>query len=124
MASHNQTGATGEILAGKYFEEKGFSILHQNWRHKHWEIDIIAARNNTLHFIEVKTRRTKNFGLPEDNVTNKKIKNLINAAEEYLHQYPKWEKIQFDVLAISILKNKPVEYFLIEDVYLKLIIES
>ena len=44
------------------------------------------------------------------------MQNLINAAEEYLHQHPEWKRIQFDILAISILKNKPVEYFLIEDV--------
>jgi len=69
-------------------------------------------------FIEVKTRTNKNFGLPEENVTTKKIKNLMNAAEEYLFLNPQWQRIQFDVLAIGIYKDLPVEYFLIEDVYL------
>ena len=116
MAFHNKTGTLGEQLALEYFTDKGFNIEAKNWRHSHWEVDIIASKENILHFIEVKTRRTKKFGLPEEQVTAKKMQNLINAAEEYLHLHPQWKRIQFNILAISILKNKPVEYFLIEDV--------
>jgi putative endonuclease len=118
MASHNQTGNTGEAMAADYLLQNGYRILHQNWRHSHWEVDIIAEKDSILHFIEVKTRRTKKFGFPEDNVDKKKIKNLINAAEEFLYQYPHWKRIQFDILSITMLKNEPVEYFFIEDVYL------
>ena len=118
MAHHNYTGLLGEKMAIEYLLKKGFSILHQNWRHSHWEVDVIASLNNTLHFIEVKTRRTQKFGYPEDDVSKKKIENLINASEEYQFLNPEWKLIQFDVLSISILKNKPVEYFFIEDVYL------
>ncbi len=117
MASHNQTGTAGEKLAAAYFIQNGYTILHQNWRHSHWEVDIIAGKENVLHFIEVKTRRTKKFGHPEESVSKKKIQNLINAAEEYLYQYPEWKRIQFDILSITILKDEPVEFFLIEDVY-------
>jgi len=118
MASHNQTGFTGEAMAAMHLKEKGFVILEQNWRHSHWEVDIIASKDGILHFIEVKTRRTKKFGHPEESVGKKKIQNLINAAEEYLYQFPLWKRIQFDILSITILKNEPIEYFLIEDVYL------
>lgn len=118
MASHNQTGLSGEDMAVKHLIEKGFEILQQNWRHSHWEVDIIAAKDGILHFIEVKTRKTKKFGHPEESVSKKKIQNLINAAEEYLYLHPQWQRIQFDILSISIIKNEPVEYFLIEDVYL------
>ena len=118
MAQHNLTGNTGEALAAKYLSDKGYHILHQNWRHTHWEVDIIAEKDGILHFIEVKTRLTKKFGHPEDGVDNKKIQNLINAAEEYLYQQPQWQRVQFNILSITILKDEPVEYFLIEDVYL------
>ena len=118
MAQHNLTGITGEALAVVYLLEKGYKILHQNWRHSRWEVDIIADKDGILHFVEVKTRRTKKFGHPEDNVDKKKIQNLINAAEEYLYRQPQWKRIQFNILAITILKDEPVEYFLIEDVYL------
>ena len=118
MAHHNDTGMFGEKIAAKYLSEKGYTILHQNWRHSHWEVDIIASFKNILHFIEVKTRRTGKFGFPEDDVSEKKIKNLINASEEFLLVSPEWKLIQFDVLSITILKGKPVEFFFIEDVYI------
>ena len=117
MAHHNTTGQKGEKMAAKYFEEKSFIILHQNWRHSHWEVDIIAAKENVLHFIEVKTRRTKKFGYPEEDVSKKKVINLINASEEFLYLHPEWKRIQFDILSINLLRNEPAEYFFIEDVH-------
>jgi putative endonuclease len=118
MATHNQTGKLGETLGREYLHAKGYEILSQNWRHSRWEVDIIAEKNKVLHFIEIKTRRTKNYGMPEEKVGIKKIKNLINAAEEYLYLHPEWKRIQFDILSIIIMKDEPPEYFLIEDVYL------
>ena len=118
MAHHNHTGLLGEKMAAKHLLEKGFIILHQNWRHSHWEVDVIASMKDTLHFIEVKTRRTKKFGYPEEDVTKKKLINLINASEEFLFLYPEWKLIQFDILSITIVKNEPAEFFFIEDVHL------
>jgi putative endonuclease len=118
MAHHNHTGLLGEQMAARYLTETGFTILHQNWRHSHWEVDIIASLKNTLHFIEVKTRRTQKFGYPEEDVSKKKMENLINASEEYLVLYPQWKWISFDILSITLIKNMPVEYFFIEDVYI------
>lgn len=118
MAQHNKTGSLGETMAAEYLSGNGFAVLHRNWRHLHWEVDIIAEKDGILHFMEVKTRRTKKFGHPEEAVSKKKIQNLINASEEYLYRQPQWQRIQFNILAITILKNEPVEYFLIEDVYL------
>jgi putative endonuclease len=118
MAHHNTTGMLGEKMALKYLSDKGYIILHQNWRHSHWEVDVIASLKNTLHFIEVKTRRTKKFGYPEEDVTKKKLINLINASEEFLFLNPEWKLIQFDILSITIIKNEPAEFFFIEDVHL------
>jgi putative endonuclease len=116
MARHNTTGKTGEILAFSYFEKLGWEILHKNWRHKHWEVDIIASHKGILHFIEVKARTSLKFGYPENNVDEKKIRYLISASEEFLFINPQWQRIQFDVLSINI-NGESVEYFLIEDVY-------
>jgi putative endonuclease len=118
MARHNRTGISGETIAVKYFAANGYKIMHRNWRHGRWEVDLIAEKTGILHFIEVKTRLSKSFGHPEEHVDNKKIQNLINAAEEYLYLHPEWQRIQFDILAITIMPGEPVEYFLIEDVYL------
>ncbi len=118
MAHHNLTGSLGEDMAVEYLTGNGYTIIHRNWRHKNWETDIIATKNSRLHFIEVKTRRTTTFGHPEEDVSKKKIKNLMGAAEEFLLLYPDWKLIQFDILSITIEKNKLPEFFLIEDVSL------
>lgn len=118
VARHNDTGKLGESLAVRYFAERGFEILHQNWRHKHWEVDIIATKENTLHFIEVKTRRGSRTGNPEDNNHHRKIGFLMNAADEFTHQNPGWKRLQFDLLAITLHPDGVHDYFLIEDIYL------
>ncbi len=117
MARHNETGKLGEELAQQYLVDAGYAILETNWRHRRNEVDIIATKNNMLHFIEVKCRRSSTFGHPEESVTKAKIKNMIDASEEYLYINPNFQRIQFDVLAITIVTEK-IEYFLIEDVYL------
>ena len=116
MAHHHSTGVLGEKMAIGWLVNKGFKILHQNWRHGHWEVDIIASKDNVLHFIEIKTRRSRKFGFPEEDVTKKKVINLMNASEEFVLQNPDWKQIQFDILSITLLKNEPVEYFFIEDI--------
>ncbi|MCO5240963.1 MAG: YraN family protein [Chitinophagaceae bacterium] len=118
MANHNTTGRNGEALAVAYLIQHRFVILHTNWRHSYYEIDIIAHKEGILHFIEVKTRRSLHFGYPEESVTTKKMENLINGAEAFLSLYPQWIRIQYDVLAINLWKNRTPEYFFIEDVYL------
>ena len=118
MATHNETGKKGEALAVDWLKLTGFTILHQNWRHSHYEIDIIAMKENILHFIEVKTRRSQRFGFPEESVSKKKMSHLMLAAEEFMYQYPGWKRIRYDILSIILLNKKEPEYFLIEDVYL------
>ena len=118
MAHHNLTGSLGEEIAVNYLQDNGYTILHRNWRYKNWETDIIASKNSILHFIEVKTRRTTTFGYPEEDVSRKKVKNLMGAAEEFLLLYPNWKRIQYDILSITMEKYKQPEFFLIEDVAL------
>lgn len=86
-----QTGRYGESLAVAYFIGIGYEILHRNWRHKRLEVDIIAVKDAVLHFIEVKTRTSGSFGPPEESVTEKKLRSLIDASAAYLYIYPHWE---------------------------------
>ncbi|HVE61767.1 MAG TPA: YraN family protein [Chitinophagaceae bacterium] len=118
MALHNTFGKEGEELAADYLIKNGYTILHKNWRHSHYEIDVIAEKNNVLHFIEVKTRSSDKFGLPEESVTKKKFKSLLNGADEFLFQHPEYRHVQYDILAINKYKKQPVAFFMIEDVYL------
>ncbi len=116
MAEHNLTGAAGEDLAEKYFTDRGYKILHRNWRYKNAEVDIIATKNKCLHFIEVKTLH-KSYNDPEFNVNGKKLAKIKEAAEGYLFYNPQWKIIQLDVLAITLFYEKETEFFLIEDVF-------
>jgi len=116
MAKHNKIGQMGEQLAVAFFIKKGYKILHKNWRSGNWEIDIIAGRSAILHFIEVKTKTSNNHGYPEDAVTKTKLQFVINGAERYLYENPDWNRIQFDILSITLKPS--IDYFLMEDVFL------
>lgn len=118
MALHIQTGKFGESLAARYLILKDFEIIECNWRFKRFEIDIIAVRNNIIHFVEIKTRHSTLFGFPEESVTKKKFKNLQNAAAVYLSTFNEVKRIQFDILSILILPGKEIEYYFIEDFYM------
>ncbi len=110
-------GNKGENVAATFLLQNGYTILQRNWRFKHWEIDIIASKENKLHFVEVKTRTSKKFGNPEEGVNEKKMSSLKKGAEEYLFQNQQWSFIQFNVIAITMKKEIVEEIFLIEDVF-------
>jgi putative endonuclease len=118
MALHIDFGKQGEQLAEDFLVNKGYTILHRNWRHSHYEIDIVALKNDLPHFIEVKTRSSQQFGQPEESVNKKKIRSLLLAAEEFLFQNPQYKNFHIDILSITIHPQEEPEYFFIEDVYL------
>jgi len=118
MREHIVTGKKGEDLAVEYLEKLGFNVLHRNWRYRRSEIDIIASLQNVLHFIEVKTRTSLQFGYPEEGVTRRKIEMLLKAGVAYCYKFPGWKIIQYDVLAITLTGDDACEYLLIQDVYL------
>jgi putative endonuclease len=118
MASHNHLGRIGEALGKTFLAEQGYKILHVNWKHSYYEIDIISVKNDVLHFIEVKTRRGQRFGLPEEGVDEKKMEKILTASDEFLYQFPNWERIQYDILSIHFNEKNIPDFFFIEDVYL------
>ena|SRR5688572_24610712 len=117
MAHHLETGRSGELLAIDYLTKNSFEILHRNWKYSYYEIDIIALSNNVLHFIEIKTRNGHRFGYPEESVSAKKISNMMKAAAEYQLSNPGYQRVQYDVLSISLHGSETPEYFFIEDIY-------
>jgi putative endonuclease len=117
MNWNKTTGNKGEDLAADYLSAHGYKIIERNWRFRHAEVDIIASKNNRLHFFEIKTRTSGKYGKPEESMSHKKMNMLKTAAEEYQYRNMQWKYLQFDVLAITIINYIPVEYFLIEDVY-------
>jgi len=109
MAGHNILGTDGELLAKGYLEELGFEILEENWVFKKSEIDLIAYKNSTIVFVEVKTRRNNSFAEPEDYVSPDKQKQMAFAADEYIHLMGHQHEIRFDIISVLFDKfGKPI----------------
>lgn len=100
MAEHNDLGKFGEELAVDFLEKNGYEILDTNWVFDKAEIDIIAQKNGILAIVEVKTRSSIEFGLPQDFVKPKKIKLLLKAVDEYVVQNDLDVEVRFDIIAI------------------------
>lgn len=100
MAEHNELGKLGEELAVEFLQENGYLILETNWTFQKAEIDIIAQKENVLAVIEVKTRSSIDFGLPQDFVKPKKVQLLVKAANEYVVQNDLDVDVRFDIIAV------------------------
>ena len=100
MAEHNELGKFGEELAVDFLQQKGYTILETNWTFQKAEIDIIAQKENTLAIVEVKTRSSIEFGLPQDFVKPKKIQLLVKAVNEYVTSNDLETDVRFDIVAI------------------------
>lgn len=110
MAEHNELGKLGEGLAVEFLRKEGYEILETNWTFQKAEIDIIAQKENTLAIIEVKTRSSLEFGLPQDFVKPKKIQLLVKAVNEYVVSKNIDIEVRFDIIAI----HKEGKSFVIE----------
>ena len=86
MAEHNTIGKEGEEIAKSYLENKGYSIIEQNYRTKRAEIDIIAKHKNVLVFVEVRTKHHEYYGTPEETINYTKRVRLMRNAVAYAHR--------------------------------------
>ena len=87
MTDHpKRLGNWGEKVAGELLKAKGYTLLCQNWRCPRGEMDLIAQDGETLVFVEVKTRRGRALGTPEDAITPHKARTLFTVAQTYLAQ--------------------------------------
>jgi putative endonuclease len=99
-------GAVGESVAVAHLEQRGYSIVSKNFSCKLGEIDIIAQRDDTICFIEVKSRRGMGYGRPGEAVTANKQKHIRQTATYFLftqwHNLPVHEDtaFRFDVMEI------------------------
>ena len=94
-------GDEGEDKALKYLISNGYFLVEKNYRYKRNEIDLIMKSNDVLIFVEVKYRKSNQFGFPETFVDAKKIQRLEEAAEYFTYS-SKWKgNIRFDIIAIN-----------------------
>ena len=109
-------GDKGEALAAKFLIDKGYIILHKQYKSPFGEIDLVCQFGEEVVFVEVKTRHSDSHGHPEESVTPKKLKHIINVGEYYLEAERKVDvHWRIDVLAIN-AKVDPPEIVHIEDV--------
>lgn len=100
-SSRQALGRWGENLAADYLTQEGYRVLERNFRTSFGEIDLIVQKEDSLVFVEVKTRASDNFGLPEEAITAKKREHLIAATQAYLQKFPtKASHWRIDVIAI------------------------
>jgi len=87
--SRQYLGQAGEHLAQTALRQQGYIILETNWRRPGLgELDIVALDGDTLAFVEVRTRRGRAFGTPEESITPRKQARLAALAETYLQEHP------------------------------------
>ncbi|PRZ26331.1 YraN family protein [Flavobacterium granuli] len=100
MAEHNELGKLGEELAVEFLQKNGYAILETNWTFQKAEIDILATKEGILAVVEVKTRSSLDFGLPQDFVKSKKIQLLVKAVDAYVNQKNLNIEVRFDIIAV------------------------
>ena len=101
MADHNELGKQGEKLAVEFLQKNGYEILETNWTFQKAEVDVIAKKEDVLAVVEVKTRSSVDFGLPQDFVKPKKIQLLVKAVNEYVISNDLDVSVRFDIIAIQ-----------------------
>jgi len=84
--SRRRTGSTGERAAEAYLNSLGYTLLARNYRCPHGEADLVARDGDCLVFVEVRTRRSRAFGAPEESITPAKAARLIATAQTYLQE--------------------------------------
>ena len=101
MRYKKNVGDLGEEFAANMLENSGFTVIARNYSTKFGELDIIAFKGDTIHFIEVKTRNGINCGYPSESVTSYKIERIKKAARCYLSSRSyRWRNISFDVYEV------------------------
>lgn len=121
-------GELGEDIACMFLMKHGFEIMERNFTRRYGEIDIIAKKNNLIHFIEVKSVSREsienvphetNTYKPEDNLHEWKLKRLSRTIQAYLLEKNYEGEWQFDLVSVFIdVKNKKTRVEMIENITL------
>ncbi|MGB9691009.1 MAG: YraN family protein [Candidatus Sumerlaeaceae bacterium] len=106
---NRQLGDKGEEIAARFLANEGFRIIERNYRCPAGEIDIIAERNDRLHFVEVKTRSTLDKFAPEDAVDSEKRRHIRRAARHYLRSFRQPSPSTFDIVSVILRPDGRIE---------------
>ena len=117
MNARQHTGKLGEKLAREHLKSIGYTITDTNHRCPSGEIDIVAQLDQTLAFVEVRTRRGRSMGSPEESITSRKQAHMVATAQEYLQanglEDRQW---RIDVVAVELdVRDRLVRLKVIEN---------
>jgi len=109
--SRTELGALGEQVAVEHLRALGLQILQRNWRCRYGELDVIAADgDDTVVFVEVKTRTGDGFGGLEQAVTPRKLRRIRRLAGIWLAgQDIRWRDLRIDVVGVRIGRRRSPE---------------
>lgn len=110
--NNRDVGNFGESLAKNYLIDNGYEIVDSNVHFSRFcELDIIAKKDNSFYFVEVKTRKNGNLGNPLEAVTKNKYNNIKKGAYLYLQQNNiKYRNFQIDVIGITLEPELKIEH--------------
>ncbi|QNI35053.1 YraN family protein [Alloacidobacterium dinghuense] len=118
--AHLTTGRRGELAAFFYLRRQGYIVVARGWRsgRLRGDIDLIAWENETLCFIEVKTRTTRDVATAEAAVDEDKRRTLRRLARSYMRRLPRQESpARFDILSIYFEEEKSAEFELFRNAF-------
>ena len=99
LNNHNHTISKATSNALIDLKSKGYKVLKRNWRAHRHEIDIVAEDKEYIIFVEVKTRTSRQWGNPEDFISNTKIRRIVEAADLYLQINDIDKPARFDIIS-------------------------
>ena len=102
MAEHNDLGRWGEEQASLYLENQGYRIIDRDWKLGKRDLDIVALspEGDQVVIVEVKTRSSADYQLPEQAVDVRKMRNLAMAAHAYVKAHDIAQEIRFDIISV------------------------
>jgi putative endonuclease len=108
MTTSRQTlGHVGESAAVRYLMDLGWTVLDRNYRCRAGEIDVVARDQESVVFVEVRTRASVLFGTPEESITTTKARRMMRCALTYMAAHPDlsagW---RIDVIAVRVERNR------------------
>ena len=106
MLLKRDIGDIGENAAAKYLKKQKYKILERNYRKTYGEIDIIAEKDGVLSFVEVKTRKSDEFGRPCEFVNFKKQERIKKTAMSYICENELDPYISFDIIEVYAYNGK------------------
>lgn len=116
--SRKKLGNKGEKRAANFLRKQGYQIIEKNYHSLLGEIDIVAKEGESIVFVEVKTRRSTDFGLPEEALSYDKRRRLSKLALNYLaHRRIEGSNCRFDVVSILMDNNKVKHIELIKNAF-------